>query len=334
MSSSMSAARRVKAAPRNQEWLLALLPVFPLVLLVMRLWYAGGQDSQALLLLLQNVSPLGLLSTAVLASVWMLPALVLGGRLFGTLYWISTRRSSWLVHAAERLPGWVMVLAVVIGVFSWQLRFLPTLATLTMATVGLTVRDRFPKREGLRAFFCHMLPVATAILFYSVLWPTIVSVFTTRDLTTLILLTLPPGATIFLTGPVPKASARMLTHGVAVAIAAFTPFLVGVTVMRAPILPLTALQVEENGVTQVIVGYLVASDDNTFTVLRLEGGVRFVSRDGFQSRVLCSDLSEVPRTSVDLYGWDVEQNMTSWLAPPDLLPLDPRCEGKPGRHTP
>lgn len=322
----MSAARPVKAAPRNQEWLLALLPVFPFVLLAMRLWYAGRQDTQVLLLLLQNISPLGLLSTTLLASMWMLPALVLGGRLFGTLYWLSTRRSSWLVHTAERLPGWVVILAVMVGVFSWQLRFLPTLATLTMATVGLTVRDRFPDREGLRTFFCHMLPVAAAILLYSALWPAIVGA---GDLATLILLTLPPGVTIFLTGPIPEASARMLTHGVAVAIAAFAPFLVCVTVMRAPILPLTALQVDENGATRVIVGYLVASDDHTFTVLQPEGGMRFVNSDGFQSKVLCSDLSVVPRTSVRLYGWDVEQNMASWFAPPNLLPLDPRCEGRP-----
>ncbi|GAA3124768.1 hypothetical protein [Streptosporangium carneum] len=325
----MKRARRVKATPKNQEWLLTLLPVFPLVLLVVRLWYASRQDTQTLLLLLQSISPLGLLSVALLTALWVLPALVLGGKVLGTLYWISARRSSWLVRAAERLPGWVVILAVAVGLFSWQLRFLPTLAMLALAAAGLTVRDRFPHREELRIAFCYALPAMAAILSYVALWPAIAAAVAAHDVATALLLTLPPGAAVLLTGPVPEVPARMLTHGIAVAIAVFAPFLVGVVVMRAPILPLTALQVSENGSPRVLVGYLVASDDQMFTVLGRDGGVSFVENGTLQSRVLCPDPGAVPRTSVNLHGWYVEQNVASWLAPTrPVQPVDPRCQGR------
>ncbi|MEV7007848.1 hypothetical protein [Streptosporangium sp. NPDC051022] len=340
----MKRARRVKAAPRNQEWLLTLLPVFPLVLLVVRLWYASRQDTQTLLLLLQSISPLGLLSVALLTALWVVPALVLVCKVLGTLYWISARRSSWLVRAAERLPGWVVILAVLVGLFSWQLRFLPTLMMLALAAGGLMVRDRFPHHEELRTAFCYALPTMVAILAYVALWPAVAAALAAYDVATVLLLTLPPGTAILLTGPVPEAPARMLTHGIAVALAVFAPFLVGVSVMRAPILPLTALQVEENGSPRVLVGYLVASDDQMFTVLGRDGAVSFISNGMLQSRVLCPDPGEVPRTPVNLHGWYVEQNVASWLAPtrPVLAP-DPRCRGRsvsdpetrggaPGRH--
>ncbi|MBB2912146.1 hypothetical protein FHS43_003426 [Streptosporangium becharense] len=321
--------RRVKDAPRNQEWLLTLLPAFPLVLLVMRLWYASRQDTQTLLLLVQTISPLGLLSAVLLTTVWVLPALVLGGRLLGTLHWLSTGRSSWLVRAAERLPGWVVVLSVVVGLCTWQLRFLPTLAMMSLAVAGLTVRDRYPGHEGLRAVVCYALPVAVAVLSYVLLWPAVVAAFTARDVATAILLTLPPGLGVLLTGPVPGASAGVLTHGIAIGMSVITPFLVGVVVMKAPILPLIALQIEEREAQEVVVGYLVASDDQMSTVLGREGAVRFISNDRIRSRVLCPDPGEVPRTWVNLHGWYVEQSVLSWLAPTaQPEPVDQRCQGR------
>ncbi|WP_156056193.1 hypothetical protein [Streptosporangium roseum] len=326
----LKGAGRVKDAPRDQEWLLALLPVFPLVLLVMRLWYASRQDTQTLLLLLQNISPLGLLSSVLLTTVWVLPALILGGRVLGTLYWISTGRPSWLVRTAERLPGWVVGLAVVVGMCAWQLRFLPTLAMLSLAVAGLAVRDRFPHHEGLRGTVCYALPVMVAVISYIVFWPAIGAAFAARDLATSLLLTLPPGLAVLLTGPVPRAPARALTHGIAIAMAVFTPFLVGVVVMKAPILPLMALQMSEKETPRVLVGHLVASDDEMSTVLGREGVVSFVQNDRIQSRVLCPDPGEVPRTWVNLHGWNVEQSVVSWLAPaPPAAPVDPRCQGRP-----
>ncbi|GAA2854737.1 hypothetical protein GCM10010517_12800 [Streptosporangium fragile] len=321
--------RRVKDAPRNQEWLLALLPAFPLVLLVMRLWYASRQDTQTLLLLVQTISPLGMLSAVLLTTVWVLPALVLGGRLLGTLYWVSTGRSSWLVRAAERLPGWVVLLALVVGLCAWQLRFLPTLAMMALAVAGLTVRDRFPGHEELRATVCYALPVIVAVLSYALLWPAITAAFAARDVATAILLTLPPGLTVLLTGPVPEAPARVLTHGIAIAMSVLTPFLVGVVVMKAPILPMIALQFGDGGSREVIVGYLVASDDQMSTVLGREGTVRFIPNDRLQSKVLCPDPGDVPRTWVNLHGWYVEQSVLSWLVPAGQPgPADPRCQGR------
>lgn len=326
----MKSVGRVKDAPRNQEWLLTLLPIFPLVLLVMRLWYASRQDTQTLLLLLQNISPLGLLSAVLLTTLWVLPALILGGRVLGTLYWISTGRSSWLVRAGERLPGWVVVLAVVVGLFTWQLRFLPTLAMLSLTVVGLTVRDRFPRNEGLRAVVCYALPVTVAVISYIVLWPAVGTAVAAHDVATSLLLTLPQGLAVLLTGPVPRAPAWGLTHGIAVAMAVFTPFLVGVVVMKAPILPLMALQLNEDERPQVLVGYLVASDDQMSTVLGRDGVVSFVRNDRLQSKVLCPDFGEVPRTWANLHGWYVEQSVVSWLAPaPPPAPVDPRCQGRP-----
>ncbi|MFF5110825.1 hypothetical protein [Streptosporangium sp. NPDC000509] len=326
---------RLRDAPRNQEWFLTLLPVFPIVLLVMRLWYASRQDTQTLLLLVQTISPLGLLSAVLLTTVWVLPVVVVGGRLLGTLYWISTGRFSWLVHSAQRLPGWVVVLAVAMGVCTWQLRFLPTLAMMSLALLGLTVRERFPDHEELRTTFCYALPVIAAVLSYVMLWPAIVSAFTARDVATAILLTLPPVFAALLTGPVPEAPARVLTHGIAIGMAVFTPFLVGVVVMRAPILPLIAIQISVESPTakrpaEVVVGYMVASDDQMTTVLKRDGAVEFIQNDRLQSKVLCPDPGEVPRTWVNLHGWYVEQSVISWLAPASQrTSADSRCEGRP-----
>ncbi|MGW0071800.1 hypothetical protein ACWDUI_30565 [Streptosporangium sandarakinum] len=330
--------RTSRIHPRNQEWLLALLPAFPLVLLIMRLWYASRQDTQTLLLLVQNISPLGLLTAVLLTTVWILPVLVLCGRMLGALYWISTRdwsganRSSWLLNATERLPGWVVVLAVVVGLVSWELRFLPTLEMLALATAGLTVRDRFPGRERLRVVVCYALPVAAAVLVYAALWPAIGQAIAARDTTTSVLLILPPGIAGLLTGPVPRVLARLLTHGLAVVVAVFTPFLVGVVVMKAPILPLTAFQMKADkgqDAPRVLVGYLVASDDQMVTVLGADGTVSFVRGDRLESKVLCPDPDQAPRTWVNLHGWYVEKSMLSWLAPaPPERPADPRCQGR------
>ncbi|MGC5011452.1 hypothetical protein ACLQ2R_11870 [Streptosporangium sp. DT93] len=321
---------RIRDAPRNQEWFLTLLPVFPIVLLVMRLWYASRQDTQTLLLLVQTISPLGLLSAVLLTTMWVLPVACVGGRLLGTLYWISTGRSSWLVRSARRLPGWVVVLTVVVGVCTWQLRFLPTLMMLSLALAGLTVRDRLPGHDGVRTALCYGLPAVAGVLSYVLLWPAIVAAFTQRDVATALLLTLPPGVAVLLTGPVPSAPARVLTHGIAIAMAVLTPLLVGVVVMRAPILPLVAVQIDGESAPEVLVGHLVATDDQMSTVLGRDGAVSFVRNDRLRSKVLCPDPGEVPRTWVNLNGWYVEQSVISWLAPASTkAPADPRCQGRP-----
>jgi len=132
---------------RNQQWLLALVPAFPLVLLVLRLWYLSRQDMPTMLLLVQYVSPLGMLSALVVALVWVLPVVVLVVRALGALFLVSASRQeadrSWLARASVRIPDWVVLVVVVLAALTWQLRFLPALLMATMAIVGLSVRHRY-----------------------------------------------------------------------------------------------------------------------------------------------------------------------------------------------
>ncbi|MCG5211946.1 hypothetical protein [Streptosporangium sp. KLBMP 9127] len=320
--------------PRNQEWLFTLLPAFPLVLLVMRLWYASRQDTQTLLLLVQHVSPLGMLSAVLLTALWVVPAVVLALRALGSLYRISTGRSSWLVRSADRVPDWVVALAVLAGLLGWQLRLLPTLLTLALAVAGLTVRDRYPERPGLVQSVCVAVPVTTALFSYVVLQPAIWQAAAQGDMGTLILLAVPPGLAPLLTGPVPDVSARLIANGVALTLVVLLPLIAGVVVLRAPILPLTAMELatspDGEQVAEVVVGHVITSDDRLSTLLDRSGAVRFIRNDRLVSKVLCPDPGDVPRSQVQLHRWYVEQSMISWVAP-DPLPAteDPRCEGRP-----
>jgi hypothetical protein len=324
---------RVRARQRNQEWLLTLLPAFPLVLLVMRLWYASRQDTQTLLLLVQYVSPLGLLSTVLLTLVWVLPAVVLAGRMLGPLYRLSIRRSSWVVRSADRVPDWVVAVAVGVGLLGWQLRFLPTLLMLTLVVAGLTLRERRPLDRAAIGAVCLVLPGAVGVLGLLVLRPAIMQALEQGDLSTLILLAAPPVLAPLLTGPVPAVAAPLLVPGLAWALAVLFPVVAGAVVLRSPILPLTAVEIaaEPDGeAEQVMVGYLIASDDRLVTMLERSGAVRFVRNDLLVSRVLCPEPGAIPRTAVHLHEWNVEQSMLSWLAPePVPIPPDSRCEGRP-----
>lgn len=324
---------RVRAPQRNQEWVLTLLPAFPLVLLVMRLWYASRQDTQTLLLLVQYVSPLGLLTTVLLTLVWVLPAVVLAGRVLGPLYRLSTRRSFWVARAADRVPDWVVAVAVGVGLLGWQLRFLPTLLMLTLAVAGLTVRERRPlDRMWIRAV-CLVVPMVCGVLVLLLLRPAIMQALAQRDVATLILLSAPPVLAPLVTGPVPAPAAPLVVHGLTWTLAVLFPLVAGVVVLRSPILPLTAMEIatEPNGkAEQVTVGYVIASDDRLVTILERSGAVRFVRNDLLVSQVLCPEPGAVPHTTVDLYQWNVERSALSWLAPaPVAIPPDSRCEGRP-----
>lgn len=351
-------ARAVHVSQRDQGWLFALLPAFPLALLVMRLWYASRQNTQVLLLLVQYISPLGLLSAVLLTTVWALPVFVLAARLLGALYRLSTGRTSWLVRTADRVPDWVVVLAVLMAVLGWQLRFLPILLTLTLAVAGLTVRERHPEKINRIRTACLVVPVAVGVLAYALLYPAIGQAAAEGDMTTLILLAVPPALTPFLTGPVPPAFGRLIAGGTAWGLLVLFPLIAGSVVLRAPVLPLIAVEVaaeesrekdkktreetgearEEAGKAQeedgdrreVVVGYLIAGDENVQTMLERSGEVRFLPNDRLLARVLCPDPDAVPYSPIQLHEWHVEASMLSWLAPAPLPAVrDPRCEGRP-----
>ncbi|TLP63902.1 hypothetical protein [Microbispora triticiradicis] len=333
MAAEAGGTPRVRAPQRNQEWVLTLLPAFPLVLLVMRLWYASRQDTQTLLLLVQYVSPLGLLTTVLLTLVWVLPAVVLAGRVLGPLYRLSTRRSFWVARAADRVPDWVVAVAVGVGLLGWQLRFLPTLLMLTLAVAGLTVRERRPlDRTWIRAV-CLVVPVVSGVLVLLLFRPAIMQALAQRDVATLILLTAPPVLAPLVTGPVPASAAPLVVHGLTWTLAVLFPLVAGVVVLRSPILPLTAMEIAtkpNGGAEQVTIGYVIASDDRLVTILERSGAVRFVRNDLLVSQVLCPEPGAVPHTTVDLHQWNVERSALSWLAPaPVPIPPDSRCEGRP-----
>ncbi|MFC0862910.1 hypothetical protein ACFHYQ_11460 [Sphaerimonospora cavernae] len=320
--------RRGRVAPRNMEWLLAVLPAFPLVLLVLRLWYAGRQDTQTLLLLVQHVSPLSLLSSALIPGLWIIPGVVLVLRVLSALYLVSARRSSLLVRVADRIPDWVLVVAVAVALLAWQLRFLPTLLMLTLAVLGLTVRERGHGRFAVR-FVGVVLPLLAAVVCYALLAPAIVDAVHEGDRVTL-LLAMPPGLSALLTGPVPRAFAWVISHGVALLVALVLPVVVGVVFLRVPVLPLVAVETTgEDGLPPVIVGYTITVDDRMTTFLSTDGIVRFVDNDHLGFQTLCPDPAEIPNSRVDLRGWYVEESMISWLAPERATTTDdPRCQGR------
>jgi hypothetical protein len=329
-------------ARRDQQWLFSLLPAFPLVLLVLRLWYLSRQDLQTMLLLVQYVSPLGLLSALLFTLVWVLPLGILLIRALGALLWVSapTRIDalrSRLVRLSVRMPDWVVIVAILTAAVSWQLRFLPALMMLSLAILGLAVRDRFPQRRRLVRGVCVVLPLVAAAAAYAWLLPAGIEAVRSGETLTAVLLLFPPAATVFLTGPVPARPARLVTHWAAMAMALLAPFVVGVVFLRAPILPLVALEVRAGEVSvgereplTVVLAHVITVDDRMTTLLDSGGRVQFVPNGRIVSQTLCPGSEDVPASQIEVRGWPVEQTALEWLAPPPpSTPPDPRCQGRP-----
>ncbi|GAA3132038.1 hypothetical protein GCM10010466_23330 [Planomonospora alba] len=319
----------------GQQWVFAVLPAFPLALLVVRLWYASRQDTQTLLLLVQHVSALGLLTAVLLTTLWVLPAFVLVARALGVLYRVSTGRSSWLSMAADRIPDWIVVLAVLTGLVSWQLRFLPTLAMLSLAVLGLSMHDRRPGRRDLVLLLTLVLPAVVALGLYAWLAPAIGQAFAEGDVVTAVLLTLPPGLSVLLTGPVPARAAAALTSALAVSLLVVAPLFTAAVVVQAPVLPLVGMEISDRGADpeiagKVLLGHVITADDRFATFLDRDGTVRFVPNGAVVSQFLCPDLGQIPRSRVALHRWYVEHSVLAWFAPDPLeKPSDPRCPGRP-----
>ncbi len=315
---------------RGFQWTLTLLPAFPIVLLVLRLWHLSRQDRNTMLVLVQNVGPLDLVSSLVISLMWVPPLVVLTGQALGLLYQVSVpedaaARPSWLTRTADRTPDWAIAFTVMWAGITWELRFLPLLSLLTLAILGLTVRRRSPRRRNLVVGTCVVLPMAALVVEVVWFWGAIVDAF---DEPTLILLLLaPPLLAPLLTGPLPPRFARAATHGPAVLAALVGPFVLIVIFLRTPVLPSVAIQLTDD---EVVLGYVVTIDDTVTTLLDDEGTVRFVPNTAVVAKVLCGNAEQVPYTDVYAHGWHVEKSMLEWFLPQrDPEPVDEvRCAGR------
>lgn len=332
--------------PANRQWLRVLLPALPLVLLVLRLWELSRQDLQTMLLLIQYVNPVGLITALVVALIWVLPAVILTVRTLSVVLLVSDPDSgSRLARESDRMPGWVVVVAVLLAAFTWQLRFLPTLLMSVLMIVCLDARRRYTRHSAMWHAHCLGLPIAVAILCYIWLAPGIAMAFVigsaAEDMNGLLLL-LPPALAVLLSGPVPLWAARAVTRGTAIGAAVLAPILFVVIFTRAPILPTVAMEVEGEETCRlldhyvshrsvcVLLGQVITVDDRMVTLLRLDGSVAFVPNAAQRSRVLCATDEETPTSRVDVRGWPVESRVLDWIIPPSRrTELDPRCEGRP-----
>ncbi|BCJ55575.1 hypothetical protein Asp14428_70500 [Actinoplanes sp. NBRC 14428] len=337
----MTAAVRTYERPRLRRsqlnWLFTALPAFPLVLLVLRLWYLSRQDLPTMLLLVQYISPLGMISALVITLVWTVPAVVLVLRTLGGLLLVSApdedeaARRSLLALTALRMPDWVVLLAVGLAGFTWQMRMLPVLLMLVVAILGLTAVQRYPGEHRMLLVVTIVIPIVLGVLELIWVWPGIRAAHSAGEMSTVVLLTAPPLLGWLLTGPVPPRAARIATHWPAVGAALVAPFVVGVVFLRAPVLPDSAVEVGAGtGPTQVIRGQLITVDDTATTILRRGGEVVFVPNAEVRSKTLCPEPVRAQHSRITVRGWAVDQSALEWVAPTrPVTDVDPRCLGRP-----
>ncbi|EEP75220.1 hypothetical protein MCAG_05547 [Micromonospora sp. ATCC 39149] len=339
-------------ARQAQQWLLTLLPAFPVLLLVLRLWQLSRQDMSTMLLLVQYVSPLGLLSALLIALVWAFPLGVLTFGVLGRLLRLSAPERfdperSLLASWTARTPGWVLSAAVALGALTWQLRFLPTLLMLGLWLLALRTRYLHPDQPTRILVVAVALPLAAAVLAYSVLYAAIVAAVWEGELTTAALLAVPPAAAVLLTGPIPGWSAPVLTHGLAYTVAAVLPLVMGAVFLRVPVLPTAAVELAPQGAVDaspgggaapapavradpvVVLGALITVTDTSTIVLDRAAGVRFLPNGRVRSQVLCPEAARVPYSVVTVHGWPVEETVLDWMMPRrPVADPDVRCDGR------
>jgi hypothetical protein len=326
-------------APRRRRaqlnWILTVLPAFPLVLLVLRLWYLSRQDLPTMLLLVQYISPLGMISALFITLIWTVPAVILVLRVLGGILLVSAPERagrSWLAVTALRMPDWVVLLAVMLASFSWQLRLLPALLMLVVSILGLTAVQRYPGGTVLMAWITLGVPILAGLLAWIFVYPGVVEAVRRGEISTALLLAVPPLLGPLLTGRVPERFARAATDGPAVAAALVAPFVIGVVFLRAPVLPDSAIEVTDPGgrAVHVVRGQLITVDDTSTTMLTPDGQVTIVPDGQVRSRTLCASPAAAPDTRVVVRGWPVDESALEWLAPTMQVPeADPRCLGRP-----
>ncbi|MEV4756561.1 hypothetical protein AB0J86_15810 [Micromonospora sp. NPDC049559] len=336
---------RSLTARQAQQWLLTLLPTFPVLLLVLRLWHLSRQDLSTMLLLVQYVSPLGLLTALLITLVWVLPLAVLLAGLLGRLLWSSAPdrfdpERSLLARTTVRTPGWVITSAVLLAALTWQLRFLPALLMMSLAVLGLHTRRRHPDDPARTRLACVALPLLAAWLAYAWLLPAIADAVRSGEAVTALLLAVPPGLAVFLTGPLPRRVAPPLTRWASLSVALTFPLLLGTIFLRAPILPKVAVEVDADPATpaaaggpatgSVLLGRVITVNDRMTTLIDDRGMVQFVSNERVHSQTLCPETTQVPYSVVRVHGWPVEETALEWLIPrrPPSTLADPRCAGR------
>jgi hypothetical protein len=316
------------------NWLLTVLPAFPLMLLVLRLWYLSRQDLPTMLLLVQYISPLGMISALFITLIWTAPAVILVIRALGGILLISTPEDagrSLLAVTALRMPDWVVLLAAVFAGFTWHLLLLPTLAMLIVSILGVTAVQRFHTQRWVTVWITLIVPLLVGALMLIFVAPGIVAALRLGEQSTALLLGVPALLGPLLTGPVPAWSVRLVTHWPAMVAALVAPFVIGVVFLRAPVLPDSAIELgpPDGAVQQVVRGQLIAVDDTATTMLR-SGEVIFIPNDQVRSKMLCPDTTGPRQSTVEVRGWAVDTSMLSWVAPTrPVTEIDPRCLGRP-----
>ncbi|GAA3917265.1 hypothetical protein [Actinoplanes auranticolor] len=328
-------ARRVR---RNQlNWVLTALPAFPLVLLVLRLWYLSRQDLPTMLLLVQYISPLGMISALIITLIWTIPAVVLVLRVLGGLLLISSpdqeeaARRSLLALTALRMPDWVVGVAVALAGFTWQLRLLPTLLMLVAVILALTAVQRYPGERRMLTVVTLVVPVVLGLLILIWVRPGIRVSLAAGDYGTAALLIAPSLLGWLLTGPLPPRAARLATHWPAVGAMIVAPFVIGVVFLRAPVLPNSAVEVGARGAAvEVLRGQLITVDDTATTILQRGGEVRFIPNDEVRSKTLCPEPIRTQKSRITVRGWPIDESALEWVAPTrQVTDVDPRCLGRP-----
>jgi hypothetical protein len=276
-----------------------------------------------------------MISALFITLVWTLPAIVLVLRMLGGILLISAPPAeagrSLLAVAALRMPDWVVLVAAVLAAFTWQLRLLPVLLMLVVSIMGLTAVQRFRTGRLLMLWMTTGVPVLVGLLVWIFMAPGIVAAVRAGEMTTAVLLAVPPLLGPLLTGPVPRWAARSATHGPAVGGALVAPIVVGVVFLRAPVLPNSAVEVgAPDGPVQVVRGQLIAVDDTSTTVLERGGQVTFVANGQVRSKTLCPEPDPGPDSVVVVRGWPADSSALQWVAPTrPATEVDPRCLGRP-----
>lgn len=304
-----------------------------MLLLVLRLWRLSRQDMSTMLLLVQYVSPLGLLSALLIALVWAAPLVVLVLAVLGELLQVSAPdrfdpERSLVAYASSRTPDWVLVVTGALAALTWQLRFLPALVMLLVWLVALRARNRFPDRPRTLVATGLVLPVVVAAACYAWLGPAIGAALRHGELATAALLALPPAGALVLTGPVPARAAPALTRTLTYTVGALLPVLTGVVFLRVPLLPAVAVEVGDPVTREVVLGEAVTVTDRMTIVLDRTGEIRFLINDEVRGQVLCPNDTRPPASRVVVAGWPVEDAALNWMMPrrPVGVP-DSRCAG-------